>query len=116
MKRFAALLLGVAMLGSTAGCYCGPSGCWTPNYLGGAFGGGGYGGGYGGYGCPGGNCGVNAPGVQYGIPPQGAYQNYNSIQAGYPSTIPGPVAFGIAAPSGGVIQTAVAPLEPLPTF
>jgi hypothetical protein len=120
MKRFAVVLLGMAMIGSATGCYCNQGGCYWPNPLGGGYGYGsgyGYGGGYyGGGNCPGGNCGVQPGGVPLGVIPQGAIQNYNFVQAGYPVTIPGPVAFGSVVQPVKVIQTAAAPLEPLPTY
>lgn len=119
MKRFAVLSLGVLMLTFAAGCYCGPGGCYMPNYFGGGYGGygGGYGGGYYGGACPGGNCGVAPGGVPLGVSPQGAVPNYNSVHTGYPGTISGPVAVGPAAqPLFGIPQMAVAPLEPLPTY
>ncbi len=113
MKKFAVLFLGMAMLSSAVGCYCGPGGCYTPNYLspGFGYGGGGYGGG-----CPGGNCGVAPGGYPLGVAPQGFIQNGNSVQAGYPGVISAPVNAGAFAQPIGVPQVAVAPLEPLPTY
>jgi len=111
MKKFAVLFVGMAMLSSAVGCYCGPGGCQTPNYLAPSYGG--YGGGGG---CPGGNCGVGAA-VPLGVAPQQAmYQNYNSVQATYPGATTSPVVTGAFAQPIGVPQTAVAPLEPLPPY
>lgn len=120
MKKVSLLLVAVAMLTSASGCYCGYNGCW-PSLWGRSYGPSNYGG-YGG-GCPGGNCGA-APGVTpLGVPPgtylppQGAYQSYDSIQAGYPvSATPGPVAIGPIVEPAGNPQTAFAPLNPLPTY
>jgi hypothetical protein len=107
MKKFAVLFLGMAMLSSTVGCYCNRSGCYTPNYLSPGYGGGG---------CPGGNCGVAPGGYPLGVAPQGMYQNYNSVQAGYPGVISAPVNAGAFAQPLGIPQTASAALEPLPTY
>ena len=107
MKNFTALLVGMALLSSAVGCCCSQGGCFGSNY--------GYGGGGGG-GCPGGNCGVAPGGYPLGVAPQGMYQNYNSVQAGYPGTITTPVTAGAFAQPIGVPQTASVALEPLPTF
>ena len=115
MKKLAVLFLGMALLSSAVGCYCGPGGCYMPNYLSPGYGYGGYG-----VGCPGGNCGVAPGGVPGGIPlgiaPQGFYQNYNSVQTGYPGVISAPVNAGAFVQPTGIPQVAVAPLEPLPTY
>lgn len=114
MKKFAALFVGMAMMSSAVGCYCGQGGCYTPNYL---APGGGYGGGYGG-GCPTGNCGVPlgaAP--QGGYYQQGMYQpSYSTVEAGYPGSVVTPVTTGAFAQPYSVPQTAAAPLEPLPPY
>ena len=105
MKNFTALLVGMALLSSAVGCCCSQGGCFGSNY--------GYGGGGG---CPGGNCGVAPGGYPLGVAPQGMYQNFNSVQAGYPGVISAPVNAGAFAQPIGVPQTAAVPLEPLPTF
>ncbi|MDA1014902.1 MAG: hypothetical protein O3A00_10690 [Planctomycetota bacterium] len=115
MKRFAALLVGMAVVSSLTGCLCWP--------------GAGYGGGGGLFGgCPGGNCGVYG---QQPIP-QGAAVYGNQIQAGVnmqgapiaTAPIMTPVATGAyyaptqTAAAGYYVptQTAFAPLETLPTY
>jgi len=105
MKNFCLLFAGIALLTSAIGCCCGQSGCNRPIYSG-----------YGGGGCPGGNCGVGAAAYPSGIAPQGAYQNYNAAQASYPGAVGSPIVAGAFAQPIGVPQTAVAPLEPLPSY
>ena len=116
MKKFAILLIGVALLTSGSGC------CWW----GWPFGGYGYGynsqyGGYGGYGspnCPGGNCGVPGTTVPLGIPSSGFYPNSTSImQSVVPGPVSAPITVGLPAQIYPAMpQTAMRYIEPLPTY
>ena len=119
MRRFALLLAGVAMLGFAAGCSC-----LCPGYCGYGSGSGyGYGGGYGG----GGACGpTGCPPATYGTPQtypgvaptsfQGAYQpSYDTMQAGIPGTLPMTASQPVAY-TAGYPRTAMAPMNPLPTY
>jgi hypothetical protein len=111
MKRFAFALLGVLAVSVSSGC-CGwlwPCRGYSAGYP------------YGGYGvpagpCPTGNCGV-APGTQY-VPPQTShYRGYSSVQMGVPATIEGPVTYAPAGyPAIAIPETAVLPLDSLPTY
>ena len=104
MKNFATLLVGMALLSSAVGCCCSQgSGCYRPTY-----------GGAGGFSS--GNCGVAPGGYPLGVAPQGMYQNYNSVQAGYPGAVTTPVTAGAFAQPIGVPQTASVALEAIPTF
>ena len=104
MKRLTTMLLGIALVMSSTGCYC-----WTPWFGGyGTYPGGGAGAGAGG--CWGGNCGV-AP-MQGTIPPQGAYYNtYDTIQSAMPAPVPLTAVPPVAAP-----MVSLGPMEALPTY
>ncbi len=112
MRRFALLLVGVAMLGSTVGCHClFPYGCGP-----GGYGFGGFGGGCGPAGCP--PATLGAPGTYPGtvIPPQGAYHSsYDTMQAGIPGAFP-VIASRPTAYTAGYQPAATGPLESLPTY
>ena len=102
MKRVAVVLFGIAVSAALSGCCCSHGGCWPW---------------WGGYGaaCPGGACGV-APASPQIIGPQGAYQSYDSIQAGFPQVMPGPVAASPGMPPVGPPLMAYPPMESLPTY
>ena len=97
MKRIATLLFGLFMIASTSGCYC-----WSPWH-----------GGWGGYQGGGGQCG--SCGIQSGpVIDQGAYYgSYSSVQAGLPVA---PATTAYYPPLYTAPQTAVAPLQSLPTY
>lgn len=125
MKTLAYAILAAVLAAGSTGCCCGlghgggccsyaPSGggCCAPSY-GYAPSGGcsscgtGYAAPYGG-GCPNGNCGGGAP--VYG--PQGAnFGPMDAMQASNGPAFPAPVAMG-----PGFAQTAMAPLQSLPTY
>jgi len=97
MKRFSIPLLGISLLVSAAGCCCGWPGHGYNSFYGNGAG-------------PGGKCG---PGSPQAFPPQGVYYNgQTSVQpAGKLSYASGPFT---AAPV--YHQTAMGPLESLPTY
>ena len=100
MKRLATLMLGIALMSSTTGCYC----MWP---LGG-FGCAGYQGG-----CWGGGCGIGAPAGPIMAPQQGAYYGPQSnSQAWIPTQIP------ITAALPPIVQPypTTTVLESLPTY
>ncbi len=102
MKRLATLMLGIALLTSTTGCYC----MWP---LGG-FGCGSY---QGGNGYWGGGCGVSAPTGPVMAPQQGAYYGpQTSYQAGIPMQVP----MSAALPPAVQPYPTTAVLESLPTY
>ena len=115
MKRITVLMVGLALLTSTSGCYC--TSPWfgsigNPYYGRGAYGG------YGAYGsgpCSPGGCGLTQPGV---IPngttftPQSSYYStFGTMQAGVPVATP-----VVVAPPAAYPMTAFGPLETLPTY
>jgi len=117
MRRFALLLAGVAMLGFAVGCSC-----LCPGYCG--YGSGcGYGGGCGYGACPPSGCSTGCPPATYGAPGtipsvsptgfQGAYNagSYETMQAGIPGAFPVTASQPVSYP-----QTAMAPVEALPTY
>ena len=112
MKKLALLFAGIATMSFAVGCHCGScgGGCGTQGYGVPAYG-------YGGGGCATGNCGTAPGAYPYGLAPQGMLTpEVNSVQANYP--IAPPVYHSTFAQPWGVTypQTAVAPLEPLPTY
>ena len=130
MKTLALAILAAALAGGSTGCCClggggcspcasyAPSGCnscapsygYAPSYGGCNSCGQNYGvPAFGGGGCPNGNCGVGAPPV-YG--PQGAYFGPGDVMSAQAApTYPTPVAM-----TPTFAQTAMAPLQSLPTY
>lgn len=125
MKTLVMALLGAAVAVGSTGCCCSHGGCNPCGY-------GNYGGGcnscygyapsggccpsygapaYGG-GCPNGNCGVGGPGMY----PAGAYYGAGDVMTasnGFGGTMtPAPT----YAQGNGLIQTAMAPMQSLPTY
>ena len=99
MKRLIVLLPGISMILWATGCCCHQG---YPSYYGGA--------------CPGGNCGYADPAAPMVYPQGASIESVNSTYAAAPAGTPATVA--VAPPINGMVyqQTAMMPLESLPTY